>query len=107
MDFASRLKELLSDRNISQRDFASKIDIAASTAGNYIRGVREPDYETLKRIAAFFHVSTDYMLGVEQEKANDPLENELLLILRMLDQDQKELLLEQGKLLLKRRQGQR
>ena len=47
MDFASRLKELLSDRNISQRDFASKIDIAASTAGNYIRGVREPDYETL------------------------------------------------------------
>ena len=107
MDFASRLKELLHDRNISQKDFASKIDIAASTAGNYIRGVREPDYETLKRIAAFFHVSTDYMLGTEQEKANNPLENELLLIFRTLKQDQKELLLEQGKLLLKRQPSQR
>lgn len=67
----------------------------------------EPDYETLKRIAAFFHVSTDYMLGTEQEKANDPLENELLLIFRTLKQDQKELLLEQGKLLLKRQPSQR
>ena len=64
--------------------------------------LREPDYETLKRIASFFHVSTDFLLGVENEKADDAIENELLLIFRALGQSQKELLLDQGKLLLKR-----
>ena len=48
MDFASRLKELLHDRGIAQKDFANGIDIAPSTAGNYVRGLREPDYETLR-----------------------------------------------------------
>ena len=102
MDFASRLKELLHDRGIAQKDFANGIDIAPSTAGNYVRGLREPDYETLKRIASFFHVSADFLLGVENEKADDAIENELLLIFRALGQSQKELLLDQGKLLLKR-----
>lgn len=102
MDFASRLRELLHERDMAQKDFANGIDIAPSTAGNYVRGLREPDYETLKRIASFFHVSTDFLLGVEIEKADDSAENELLLIFRALGDAQKELLLEQGKLLLKR-----
>lgn len=102
MDFVSRLKELLHDRDMTQKDFANGIDIAPSTAGNYVRGLREPDYETLKRIASFFHVSTDYLLGAESEKAEDSAENELLLVFRALGPTQKELLLEQGKLLLKR-----
>lgn len=102
MDFSSRLKELLRDRGITQKDLAGGIDIAPSTAGNYVRGLREPDYETLKRIAAFFHVSTDFLLGLESEKADDTAENELLLVFRALGQPQKELLLEQGKLLLKK-----
>lgn len=63
MDFGNRLRVLLSDRNISQKNFAAEIGIAASTAGNYVNGVREPDYETLKRIAQYFQVSTDYLLG--------------------------------------------
>ena len=102
MDFGSRLRELLHERNISQKDFAREMGIAPSTAGNYVNGLREPDYELLKRIARFFHVSTDFLLGVENEKADDAIENELLLIFRALGQSQKELLLDQGKLLLKR-----
>lgn len=101
MDFGNRLRALLSDRNISQKNFAAEIGIAASTAGNYVNGVREPDYETLKRIAQYFQVSTDYLLGRKYDMATDDEQNELLLIFNSLTHNQRQLLMEQGKLLLK------
>ena len=51
MDFGDRLRELLSERNISQRDFATAIGVAASTSRNYENGLRKPDYETLRKVA--------------------------------------------------------
>ncbi len=102
MDFALRLKALLIDHHLSQKEFATGINVAPSTAGNYIRGEREPDYETLKAIANYFQVSTDYLLGVETPKANDRLENELLQLFRMLNRHDQELFLDFGKLLVKR-----
>lgn len=101
MDFGNRLRVLLSDRNISQKNFAAEIGIAASTAGNYVNGVREPDYETLKRIAQYFQVSTDYLLGRKYDMATDDEQNELLLIFNSLTHNQRQLFMEQGKLLLK------
>ena len=65
MDFGLKLKSLLVDHHLSQKEFANSINIASSTAGNYIRGEREPDYNTLKVIASYFQVSTDYLLGVD------------------------------------------
>lgn len=46
MDFVIRLSNLFKERNVSQKDFAATISVAASTADNYIRGIREPDYAT-------------------------------------------------------------
>lgn len=102
MDFSTRLRDLLQSREIAQKDFAQGIGVATSTVGNYVRGQRKPDYETLKRIAVFFRVSIDFLLGAECDKANDSMENDLLLTFRALKRPQQELLLEQGKLLLKR-----
>ncbi len=101
MDFGDRLRELLSERNISQRDFATAIGVAASTAGNYVNGVRKPDYETLRKVAQYFHVSTDFLLGCKYDIATDDEQNELLLIFNSLNQKQRQFFLEQGKLLLK------
>lgn len=101
MDFGSRLRELLHERNISQKDFAKEMGIAPSTAGNYVNGLREPDYESLKRIARFFHVSTDFLLGIEYEEVEDAELNELVLVFRSLDKKHRRFFLEQGKLLLK------
>ena len=66
-----------------------------------MNGFREPDYETLKKIASYFHVSIDYLLGFEYEEVEDTELNELLLIFHSLDKKQRWLLLEQGKLLIK------
>lgn len=71
MDFGMRLRELLHDKNISQKEFAAEIGVAPSTVGNYVNGQREPDYRTLKRIAHYFHVSTDYLLGLEYGAVKD------------------------------------
>lgn len=102
MDFGLKLKSLLVDHHLSQKEFANNINIASSTAGNYIRGEREPDYKTLKVIADYFQVSTDYLLGVESPKADNSLENEILQIVRMLSSHDQELFLDFGKLLVKR-----
>ena len=39
------------------------INVAESTISLYETGKREPDYETLKKIAEYFDVSIDYLLG--------------------------------------------
>lgn len=103
MDFNTRLKELLRDRQLMQKEFAAEINIAPSTVGNYTQGTREPDFETLKRIAAYFHVSVDYLLGSELNHTESEEENELLQIYRILDDSQKAFLLEQAKFLVRRR----
>lgn len=101
MEFGDRLKELLSDRQLSQKDFATALNIAPSTIGNYIRQLREPDYGTLKRIASYFQVSTDFLLGINLDIAQDNSESELLQIYRVLDPKQKLLLMQQAKLLMR------
>lgn len=105
MNFGTRLSNLIKERGISQKDFATAISVAASTAGNYIRGIREPDYSTLKRIANYFQVSVDFLLDSEIDSSQTESENELIHIYRMLDQDRQELLLDQAKLLLNRYGG--
>ena len=47
------------------KDLAAKLHLAPSTLGNYVQGTREPDYDTLRRIADYFGVSIDYLLGHE------------------------------------------
>ena len=100
MDFGTRLGALLQERRLSQKEIASAVNVAASTMSNYINGVREPDYETLKRIAAQMQVSTDFLLGKEYAGAESAEESELLQLYRMLNREQRALLTGIAKLLL-------
>lgn len=99
MHFGDIVRNLLEERDITQRQLAERLNIAASTLGNYIRNVREPDFETLKKFAAFFHVSTDYLLDYRPAAEAARGEEELLRVYRSLPPEQRELLIEQGKLL--------
>lgn len=101
MQFHERLRQLIEESEITQKKLAADLNIAPSTVGSYVQGVREPDFSILIRIAAYFHVSTDYLLGVPTEQAADSLDNELLYIFHRLTPEQKELFLEQGKAFLK------
>lgn len=58
-----RLRKLRESRNLSQIDFAKTMSISNVTVSQYENEIRNPDEETLIRIAHFFDVSTDYLLG--------------------------------------------
>lgn len=58
-----RLKALREKKGISQKFVATKIGVNNSTLSGYESGYREPDGETLLRLADFYEVTTDYLLG--------------------------------------------
>jgi len=62
-DFSSRLRELRARRKLRQKDLAAKLGVAQTTVANYEQGSRFPGETTLERIADFFDVSMDYLLG--------------------------------------------
>ena len=101
MTFGDILRELLEDNNISQKQLAADLNIGATTIGNYIRGVREPYFEILKLLATYFNVTTDYLLNYQTGSTKDHGEDELIRLYRSLPIEQRDLLLEQGKLLVR------
>ena len=63
-----KLKELRISRGIQQKDLAAALSIGANTLSQYESGKREPDFDMLNRIADYFGVSVDYILGREEIK---------------------------------------
>lgn len=61
--FPQRLKELRTAKNISQEELGKHLNLRDSTISQYESGKRTPDYSTLLKIADFFGVTTDYLLG--------------------------------------------
>ena len=68
-----------------------------TTLGRYICNEREPDIETIKRIANYFHVSTDYLLDYQLDRTCSHIENEVLRIFRSMTAEQQIIYVEQGK----------
>lgn len=95
------MRDLLDERNLSQKKLADDLNISASAVGNYVRNNREPDFETLKKIARYFRVSTDFLLNYQSGQEFGYEEQKILQIFRSLSEDQKELYIEQGKLLIR------
>lgn len=60
--FMENLRKLRISKNIQQKELAALLNIKISTYCQYETGKRQPDYETLKRIANYFNVSIDYLL---------------------------------------------
>lgn len=58
-----RLRTLRKERKISMRELGSIIGVHESTISLYETGKRQPDYDTLNRLADYFQVSVDYLLG--------------------------------------------
>ena len=75
--FADRLRLLRKEHNLTQVQFAQNLNVANGTVAMWETGKREPDFDTILRIADFFHVSIDYLLGRDKEKPAPTSEGEL------------------------------
>ncbi|TBV87128.1 MULTISPECIES: helix-turn-helix domain-containing protein [unclassified Lysinibacillus] len=63
-----RLKYLRKSNNKTQQDIADILGITRPAYTAYEQGKRNPDYEILEKIADYYNVSTDYLLGRTENK---------------------------------------
>ena len=94
------LKILRKEKNLTLEQLAQKLNLSRQVLSRYERGEREADYAVLKKIANFFDVSIDYLLGNsiyffpdqvrEQSTQLSRDEEELVSLFRMLGSSRKE-----------------
>lgn len=63
MNFTETIKKLRNDRDKNQSEIAEAVGLKTNTYQAYERGVAEPKIETLCKLADFYGVSTDFLLG--------------------------------------------
>jgi HTH-type transcriptional regulator, competence development regulator len=70
------IAKLRKEKGLSQYELADRLGFSRGKLSNYEQGSRQPDYDTLKKIADYFDVSIDHLLGREEkgETKEDSLE---------------------------------
>ena len=66
--FAERLKELRKEKKVTQIQMAAVLEMTCRNYQRYEAGVSEPNIDGLIRIADYFGVSLDYLLGRSDER---------------------------------------
>lgn len=105
--FFERLKELREERNLNQTDLAKHLNISQGTIGNWETNKRVPDVKMILKIADYFDVSVDYLLGktnerrktVPNEKSLSEKQQEIIDIVVKLSEDDIKRVLEYAELL--------
>ena len=70
--FDAILKKLRKDRNATQKEVSQAIGADQQTLRRYESGERKPDTEMLLRIAKYYNVSADYLLGLSENSTVEP-----------------------------------
>jgi len=115
--FGERLRALRAEKQLSQAELARQLGLTKSSLNMYERGEREPRFETLAAIAAYFGTDLNDLLGIPRTAHRDriapraeaaagaslsPGERELLGAYRALDAEGRALLLQTARFALGR-----
>lgn len=65
--FPSRLREIMCEQGKTQREVADAVGKTRQAVGYYADGSSSPDWKTLVKLAQYFGVSTDWLLGLSEE----------------------------------------
>ncbi|MDO5549224.1 MAG: helix-turn-helix transcriptional regulator [Eubacteriales bacterium] len=71
MDFGKKLKELRLQAGLTQKQLAVQIGTSKSIISFYELQERIPSPEVLIKLSSVFHVSTDYLLGIDNTERLD------------------------------------
>ena len=63
-----RVKELRTKENLTQKQLAQLLGTSISAISSYEIGVAYPPVETIRKLCMLFHVTTDYLLGLNQSQ---------------------------------------
>lgn len=70
MEFGKILKELRTEKQLSQQQLARLLNISQSAIAKWELGKTEPTASAIVSVALFFDVSCDYLLGIKDEFDN-------------------------------------
>lgn len=70
-DFGENLKKLRRCRNLTQQELGSQVGLSKAVVSKYENGMGYPTFDVLIRIARYFGVTTDYLLGVSENRSID------------------------------------
>ena len=65
IEFSKRLIELRTEKGISQKELAKILEVSSSNISYWEQNKGEPIASNIVKLAKFFNVSTDYLLGLE------------------------------------------
>lgn len=68
MSLGNRLRELRMSKGVNQKEVAKMLNVDRSTYGKYETGDSSPDYDKLTKLADYFSVTIDYLLGRSEDK---------------------------------------
>ena len=100
-EFTEKLRMLMDERDMKQKDVAAALHIPVSTLGGYVQGKSQPDFAMLKLLSNYFNVSIDYLLDNLTGDIQTEMESELLRVYHSLTAEQQELYIEQGRAFIK------
>ncbi len=100
MSFGKKLRILIEERALTQKEVGRQLNLAPSTIGSYIHDAREPDFTTLKLIADYFDVSIDYLLDHDAPEHLGAQEAEMMRIFHNLSEEQQRICIAQTKVFL-------
>lgn len=75
----TRLRELRTERELTQRDVATNLKLSSQAYSLYENEKRSPDYAILQKLATYFDVTISYLLGESDQRKPTPAQpNQIL-----------------------------
>lgn len=65
--FGEKLKELRMEKQMTQKQLGDILNVRNTTVSAWEKDIAEPPYEILKKITAIFDVTSDYLLGIDND----------------------------------------
>ena len=74
MDYRIRMRNLREDNDMTQKEIATVLGTSQTMYARYERGANELPIRHLVRLAEYYNVTVDYLLGLTKEKKEFPKE---------------------------------
>lgn len=74
MDYMVRMRNLREDNDLTQQEIATMLGTSQTMYARYERGANEMPIRHLIKLAKYYDVSTDYLLGLTKERNKYPTE---------------------------------
>lgn len=65
--FGDKLKQIRKKENIKQEELGKFLNVGSTTISNWENNVSQPSIEQIIKIANYFNVSTDYLMGIKDD----------------------------------------